>query len=80
MTEEPVLRLPDGAVITVDTAELACRVLEAVCELRRPPGTTPRESLENLPPMIRVVVLRGLKAALEYLLEQSGNTHGETLH
>lgn len=57
-------------VCEINQDELACRLLEALFGVERPPELTARESLDNLSERIRTKALDGSKAAMDYFYEQ----------
>jgi hypothetical protein len=55
--------------VEIDEAELACRILEAQVEMRRPHGMSAREALETQTPQLQADVRRAAVAAIRYLTE-----------
>jgi len=56
-------------VVELDQAELACRILEAFQEIKRPDGASPSQALSVLRPDDKRVVMNAALAALKYLEE-----------
>lgn len=56
-------------VVTIEVAELACRLAEAMIDLTRPANLTPREALATLPDDTRDGLLKAAGVAIEYVVE-----------
>jgi hypothetical protein len=54
---------------TVDPAELACRMLEAAQNMKRPAGATAQEAIDGLGAESRAWIMAQALAALEYMAE-----------
>ncbi|WP_342152400.1 hypothetical protein [Methylorubrum sp. SB2] len=68
-------------VAEIDADELACRIAEAACGIRRPPGMTAKQALDNMSRLTRRMgetdtvpgFRRAAQAAAEYLTECINN-------
>lgn len=70
-TEAPAAKARRMALaVELDEAELACRILEAQVEARRPKGMAAKEALAGQPAGLRGDVMRAARAAILYLHEQ----------
>jgi hypothetical protein len=56
-------------VAAIDPVELAVRIVEASAKMKRPPGKTARECLNDLPAQDRDDVMRAATAVMEYWCE-----------
>lgn len=57
------------AAAEVSEAEMACRLIEAVCQTKRPAGMTAAKSIAFLDAEDREQWLRAARSALQYLSE-----------
>ena len=53
-------------VTTIDEAELACRILEAAGEVKRPPGLTAQQALDTMDKVDKNTGRRAARAAMKY--------------
>ncbi len=56
-------------IAAIDPAELACRILEASAQIKRPPGKSAAACLADLPEQDCADLMRGATAAMEYWRE-----------
>jgi hypothetical protein len=56
-------------IAAIDPAELAVRIIEASGGVKRPPGKTAKQALDDLPDEDRTAALNAARAAAEYLTE-----------
>lgn len=66
---EVLARSATKYIAEVDPTELACRMLEAAQNMRRPLGTTAKEALDSLDQDSREWLMRQAIAALTYMSE-----------
>ena len=60
-------------IAVIDPVELAIRIVESSAKVRRPPGKTARECLDELAAQDREYVMRAAHAVMEYWHECISN-------
>jgi hypothetical protein len=62
-------------VASISEAELACRLIEAVFQMKRPPNASPEEVLDGMEAADRQIWRTAARAAMEYWRECIDNAN-----
>lgn len=66
-------RATEKYITPMSEAELACRIIEAMIEVKRPPGATPEQALASVDGDLIAGARRAARSVMEYLAEQIAN-------
>ena len=60
----------DCKVVSIDQAEMACLMIEALLQVKRPPGMEPHDALKHMNPAAAEGFMRAAEAVFEYVIGQ----------